>query len=94
MFTDIWLIIFQYLTLLELNTPSFVSEKINFLIFSFKRYTEHFKLSNSLISEKNWFLILDEHFNNFYSNISESDDFFKQYVQLCFIPNVKSIISV
>ena len=87
MFDDTLLIIFPNLTLLQLKKLSYVSKRFTFLVFCFKRYRNHFDLAKLLISEKDWSLILDEHLNEFYFNVSK-------YPKFYLIPNVKNIFSI
>ena len=92
--SDVWLLSFLYLNLLDLYNISFVCRKFKFLVRSFKRYRKYFQMSNKIISTITWSCILDSQFQNFYLRMSDYEKYFKFYVNFYFIPKLKHNISL
>ena len=92
--SDVWLLSFLYLNLLDLYNISFVCRKFKFLVRSFKRYRKYFQMSNKIISTITWSCVLDNQFQNFYLRMSDYEKYFKFYVNFYFIPKLKHNISL
>ena len=86
--------IFMNLNLLDLYNISFVCKDFNVFVRIFERYKQHFELSNKIISIKIWSSIIDKHFLNLHSRISDFEKHFKDFVISYFISNLKHDISI